>query len=378
MLDFPPTRTAALERLDAFVPKAGRAYAAGRNYDRTGAVSALSPYIRHRIITEVEVLRATRAAHSFQAAQKFIAEVYWRTYWKGWLEQRPGVWDAYKAERDADWNRVQTSSGLRTAWEDACNGQTGIECFDHWAQELAATGYLHNHARMWFASIWIFTLCLPWSLGADFFLRHLLDGDAAANTLSWRWVGGLQTIGKTYLARPDNIAEYTEGRFRPTGLAPAAPPLQGQPHPPITPLLPADTLPNEGRIGLLITEDDLSPDWIACQPVATAKVQTTTARSHLHISPQVVDFVSNIMAETKGDIITTDGLSDWAHTHDLTHLVTPYIPVGPTRDALRAVFAASSVPVLQPMRPYDAAAWPHATKGFFKFKDAIPQLISAL
>ncbi len=69
-----------------------------------------------------------------------------------------------------------------------------------------ATGYLHNHARMWFASIWIFTLRLPWELGADFFLRHLLDGDPASNTLSWRWVGGMQTMGKTYLARADNIA----------------------------------------------------------------------------------------------------------------------------------------------------------------------------
>jgi deoxyribodipyrimidine photo-lyase len=65
-------------------------------------------------------------------------------------------------------------------------------------QELVETGYLHNHARMWFASIWIFTLRLPWELGADFFLRHLLDGDAASNTLSWRWVAGLHTKGKHY------------------------------------------------------------------------------------------------------------------------------------------------------------------------------------
>ena len=98
-------------------------------------------------------------------------------------------------------------------------GATGIDCFDAWARELVATGYLHNHARMWFASIWIFTLRLPWELGADFFLRHLIDGDPASNTLSWRWVAGLQTAGKTYLATAENIARFTGGRFAPQGLA---------------------------------------------------------------------------------------------------------------------------------------------------------------
>ena len=71
---------------------------------------------------------------------------------------------------------------------------------------------------MWFASIWIFSLGLPWTLGADFFLRHLVDGDPASNTLSWRWVAGLHTRGKTYAARAENIARYTEGRFHPQGL----------------------------------------------------------------------------------------------------------------------------------------------------------------
>ncbi len=189
---FEPTYTAALNRLNAFLPKAAYDYASQRNYDRPGHpnVSALSPYLRHRIITEEEVLRATLARYSAKAAEKFIQEVYWRTYWKGWLEMRPSVWARYRADLKAALNRVQTESGLRAEWDAACRGETGIDCFDHWAQELVQTGYLHNHARMWFASIWIFTLRLPWVLGADFFLRHLLDGDPASNTLSWRWVGG--------------------------------------------------------------------------------------------------------------------------------------------------------------------------------------------
>ncbi len=114
---------------------------------------------------------------------------------------------------------MEGGSGFARAYRRAIEGKTGIDCFDAWVEELLETGYLHNHTRMWFASIWIFTLQLPWELGADFTYRHFVDGDPASNTLSWRWVGGLHTRGKTYLARPDNIAEHTGGRFRPKGLA---------------------------------------------------------------------------------------------------------------------------------------------------------------
>ena len=207
---FHPSREAALAALSEFVPRAGRTYAEGRNFDhgpgRRDAVSQLSPYLRHRLITEEDVLRAVLDRHTPDAASRFVTEVFWRTYWKGWLEMRPSVWTAYRGGLGQAWNDVQTQSGLRGRWEDACAGETGIDCFDAWARELAETGYLHNHARMWFASIWIFTLGLPWELGADFFLRHLLDGDPASNTLSWRWVGGLQTRGKHYVATAENIA----------------------------------------------------------------------------------------------------------------------------------------------------------------------------
>ena len=147
-------------------------------------------------------------------------------YFKGWLEQHPTVWTAYRDDVANLVVHLCDHEGLAQRYEWAVSGQTGISCFDAWAAELVETGYLHNHSRMWFASIWIFTLKLPWQLGADFFYRHLIDGDPASNTLSWRWVGGLHTRGKTYLARPSNIEKYTEGRFAPYGqLAPSAAPL---------------------------------------------------------------------------------------------------------------------------------------------------------
>lgn len=377
---FPPSRSAGLSRLDAFVPNAGRDYAALRNYDRPDhdGVSRLSPYLRHRLITEDEVLRATLGRHSPSAAEKFIQEVYWRTYWKGWLEQRPGVWATYRAGLNAALDQVQTSSGLRAEWECACKGRTGIACFDHWARELAQTGYLHNHARMWFASIWIFTLRLPWELGADFFLRHLLDGDAASNTLGWRWVAGLQTVGKTYLARPDNIAKYTDGRFLPSGLAGFAAPLDGPPHPERGPVPTSAPIPS-GTIGLLITEDDLTPEGLLEQvtPKAIATFNGTPHRSPLHVSQNVLDFSDAAIADMTGRIgpatVTTSArdIDTWARDHGLDAIVTPYSPVGATADALAAI----TTPIAPQIRPYDAQAWPHAKAGFFKFKAQIPKLL---
>lgn len=377
---FDPTRTAALARLTAFVARAGRDYAALRNYDRTGLdnVSRLSPYLRHRMITEDEVLKVVLARHSPSTAEKFIQEVYWRTYWKGWLEQRPPIWHSYRAGLNGALNNVQTQSGLRANWEAACAGDTGIACFDHWARQLADTGYLHNHARMWFASIWIFTLRLPWELGADFFMRHLIDGDAASNTLGWRWVAGLQTIGKTYLARPDNIAKYTDGQFRPTGLATWAVALDGPPHPDRSELPASDAIPT-GKLGLLITEDDMTPDWLLDQftPANIAVFNGTPHRSPLMVAPMVQSFVEDAIADLSTRIGPFDRpasaveIDDWARKNGLDGIVMSHAPVGGTAD----VVAQITTPVIHRIRPYDTAAWPHASAGFFKFKTKIPELL---
>ena len=194
-----PDRQAGLDRLKAFTPLMGRRYATQRNFnfgpDDRSNISVLSAHVRHRLVLEPELAQAALNAHGLQAAEKFIQEVCWRTYWKGWLELRPSRWSEYKTELSQALSALGEDEALRRRYEAARDGQTGLECFDAWMSELMQTGYLHNHARMWFASIWIYTLELPWVLGADLFLRHLIDGDPASNTLSWRWVGGLQTAG---------------------------------------------------------------------------------------------------------------------------------------------------------------------------------------
>ena len=190
MTEMVPSRAAGRAAMQAFIPAMGHRYENGRNYDygpgRHKAVSMLSPYIRRRLITEAEVVTAALDAHGPEGAGKFIEEVIWRGYYKGWLERRPQVWDSYVKGLNTDLFSLERDRHLRRDIALAETGQTGLDCFDAWAHELVETGYLHNHARMWFASIWILTLGLPWRLGADFFFRHLLDGDAASNTLGWR------------------------------------------------------------------------------------------------------------------------------------------------------------------------------------------------
>jgi deoxyribodipyrimidine photo-lyase len=403
---FPPSRAAGLERLSAFLPRAGRDYAALRNYDLPGHphVSNLSPYIRHRLVTEDEVLAAVLGRFSPTTAEKFVQEVFWRTYWKGWLELRPTVWADYRRGLRAALNRVQTESGLRHDWEAACRGETGLPGFDDWARELVATGYLHNHARMWFASIWIFTLRLPWELGADFFLRHLLDGDPASNTLGWRWVAGIQTPGKTYAATAANIAKYTEGRV--TGLTglpgnPAALPLAPPPPPMALPL--PDGWDRAARTGLILTEDDLSPGWLldrlaadGMAPVATTAVLLSDdARSPLTISPLVTAFTDGAVADALarhaprlgaiGNCHRGDGsaaaLADWAADAGLTQVIAPHAPAGPSGERLEHLshrLGQSGIRLVRVMRPFDRAAWPLATHGFFRFKESIPRLVRDL
>ena len=387
---FPPSRAMALERLDQFVPMAGRAYATGRNTDagpdRPGAVSRLSPYLRHRLITEQEVIAHVLARHTLDAAETFIQEVLWRTYWKGWLEMRPSVWRGFLDERD----RQRHAFHDHRAIADAEHGQTGIAGFDDWAREIVATGYLHNHARMWFASIWIFTLRLPWTLGADFFLRHLIDADAASNTLSWRWVAGLQTVGKTYLATSDNIARYTNGRFVPVGLAREAIALTE------TPIEAARDLDEPPRHDpaqaslLLVTPEDMHPESVLDGAFAFPSM-AIAADAALLWGDGARRFVAAAAAETAvraaehfgcpANVIEqmdAASLIAAANAAGVRRIVTPYAPVGPVADQLARlapVLANEGVTLAQVRRDWDSAFWPYAKKGFFPFKERIPAVL---
>lgn len=214
------TREAGWRRLEAFLPSAW-GYADRRDHVEPPGhanVSGLSPWLQKRLVLEEEVIAAARAWWGYQRVEKFIQEACWRTYWKGWMEHHPEAWDRWMAAVPA--RRDGLTGAQRSDYEAAIAGRTDIECFNAWAREIRETGWLHHQARRWFASIWIFTLRLPWELGAAFFHEHLRDGDAASNTLSWRRAAGLHgqgtqgAQGTAYLAREDEIAMYSRDHYQ--------------------------------------------------------------------------------------------------------------------------------------------------------------------
>ncbi|MGY6497989.1 MAG: FAD-binding domain-containing protein [Microcella sp.] len=398
---FPATRAAALARLADALPRLGAAYGRDRNHDRglgaESTVSALSPYVRHRLVTEHELVVAIVERHGFRAPEKFVQEVFWRTYWKGWLELRPQVWRDYVDDvtrlMDDSEHPLPVDEGVRDRYLAAVEGRTGIDGFDDWARELVANGWLHNHVRMWFASIWIFTLRLPWQLGADFFLRHLYDGDPASNTLSWRWVAGLQTRGKTYQATAENIARYTDGRYRPRGLASSAEPLDGPPPPPASPAPESRPL-TAGRALLLVGEDDLHPESLplhGVEVVGVVRPERGAPRGPSRAAEVVQAFQRGALAdagrrvserfgcaESVIEAVRASELLALARAHEVDRIVTGYAPVGAAADMLaraRAEAAADGVHIETVLRGWDARAWPHATRGFFPFKERIPGLM---
>ncbi|EGV16662.1 FAD-binding domain-containing protein [Thiocapsa marina] len=385
-----PSRADGLARLASFVPHAA-AYARERSrvvppHDR---VSRLSPYLRRRLILEREAIAAVWDVHPRDTVDKFVSEVLWRTYWKGWLELRPRVWDAYLEQRRRDRDGLAGTASTRYA--DAIAGRSGIACLDAWAHELIETGYLHNHARMWFASIWIFTLRLPWTLGAAFFLRHLLDGDPASNTLSWRWVAGLHTRGKHYLARAENIVRYTDGRFDPKGeldeqaLPLNEPPLDLTPSP-LPASIEVDTdLPS----GLLLTPEDLSPEVSRLWKLRFRGVAggwDEAVGDSLNLATAVVDFSRVAIADAlsraemhlavpsyvldEGDWLAA--AEEWALSLALRQVVTLETPVGRWRERLEqldAQLARHGIALVRVRRIWDSSLWPGATRGFFPFNE---------
>ncbi|MEM7406317.1 MAG: FAD-binding domain-containing protein [Pseudomonadota bacterium] len=395
-----PTREAGLKRLAEFLPRAGHAYRNQRNFDlgpgRHEHVSGLSPYLRHRLIGEWEVVAAVLSEHGYRAAEKFIQEVFWRVYWKGWLEQRPRVWHDYLEGLNAARRDLDASSGQAAPYREAVSGRTGIAPFDAWARELVDTGYLHNHARMWFASIWTFTLRLPWELGAAFFMYHLLDGDAASNTLSWRWVAGLQTPGKYYLATPDNIERFAGGRFfntvRPAGLGrlvtSATVPAASDLCPPEA--LNLSSLPEPGeRAALLLHVDDLQlPDPEMFERVAVLAMPGPGTVGH---SNEVEAFRQGAVASTvrRASASGCSGvrglapaeIPSWISESGIERVYMPYVPQGPLRDQIHAIEArlsSAGCELHMFAREIDIQTWPYSHRGFFSLKKHIPRIIEAL
>ena len=387
---FYSSKQGARDALERFLPRAGLDYARARNYDlgrkHRDNVSMLSPWVRLRAMPEWELIAAVLQQHTVKEAAKFIDEVCWRTYWKGWLSRRPTVWQDYCAELAAD----QASLPEQSRYHALVTATSGIDCMDTWTRELLDTGYLHNHARMWYASIWIHTLKLPWSLGADFFFRNLLDGDPASNTLSWRWVAGLHTEGKTYMASADNIRQYSDGRLNPQ-IEFASVPVDvshSTRNPVATPHQPLAQMPESARVGLLLHEEDLSArNWLGEQATVAAIAGLIPQQSYQthRIAQSVFDFRHNCLRDAldgRGEVHTQiDAVVAWAEQANIEVLLMAEPSIGIWNKVLPELQQALRNKKIECVcqRPWwDDHFYPHAQAGFFRFKKAIPAAIEQL
>ena len=374
---FEASRAKALNQLNNFVENNLGEYSKLRNFDfgpeKRSNISCLSPYITHGIINEQEVIQKALSKFSFSKNEKFIQEVLWRTYWKGWLELRPNVWADYLTELNQIKNEFQNNQNYLSAIE----GKTDIECFNVWVNELKDNNYLHNHTRMWFASIWIFTLELPWQLGAEFFMQHLFDGDAASNTLGWRWVAGVQTHGKHYLASEWNIKKFTNNRFQNIKLNENAPPKVSEKSYQII----KQDFNNPQKIenkNLLIFENNLSFEITDFKENNFKKIYLVSNKNEnraIKLSEKLVKFKSHLIEDQEQRLKNQSidcQIIDISELTNIENYYGLYPTVGENLDFLNS----NNLKIDFLYRNLDQLAWQYCNKGFFNFKNYIPKIIS--
>ena len=377
-MNFETTRAKAIENLDRFVERNLSDYSKLRNFDfgpdKRSNVSCLSPYITHGVLNEVEIIKKSLAKYSFNKNEKFIQEVLWRTYWKGWLELRPSVWSDYIISL----NSIREKYKENINYLRAIEGKTNIECFDEWVKELKTHNYLHNHTRMWFASIWIFTLDLPWQLGAEFFLKHLYDGDAASNTLGWRWVAGIQTQGKHYLASEWNIKKFTNNRFQNIKLNENAPPKMADKTYSIIKNDFINPTINEDKT-LIIFENSLSFEISNLKEFKFNKiilVVNSNEFRQVKLSDNVIKFKSELINDQLERIKSLSINCEIVSVDKLKQIKSDfyilYPCVGENLD-----FVMSNLSNYKFIyRELDQFSWQFCNKGFFNFKTYIPKIIA--
>ena len=375
---FEASRAKAVDKLNNFVENNLIDYSKLRNFDfgpsNRSNISCLSPYITHGVINELEVIDKSLKKFSFSKNEKFIQEVLWRTYWKGWLELRPNVWSDYLIELDNVRNQFKNNQN----YLDAIEGKTDIDCFNQWVVELKENNYLHNHTRMWFASIWIFTLELPWQLGAEFFMQHLYDGDAASNTLGWRWVAGVQTQGKHYLASEWNINKFTNNRFQNIKLNENATPIFSDKTYPVNKkdFLNSEILEDQT---LLIFENNMTFEFSDFKEHKFKKILLVLNNTNraIKLSEKVLKFKADLLRDQKIRLEKKSINCEIINISDLKNIAENiyalYPAVGENFDFIQNN-NLNNIKLLY--RKLDQFSWQYCNKGFFNFKNYIPKIIA--
>ncbi|MDB4070460.1 DNA photolyase [Candidatus Pelagibacter sp.] len=375
---FEASRAKAVDQLNNFIEQNLTDYSKLRNFDfgpdNRSNISCLSPYITHGTINELEVIDKSLKKFSFAKNEKFIQEVLWRIYWKGWLELRPNVWSDYLIEL----GKVKDQFKNNQNYLDAIEGKTNVDCFNQWVIELKESNYLHNHTRMWFASIWIFTLELPWQLGAEFFMQHLYDGDTASNTLGWRWVAGIQTQGKHYLASEWNINKFTNNRFKNIKLNENTKPISSDKIYSVINKSFENSEISEDKT-LLIFENNMAFEFSDFKEQKFKKillVSNETNRS-IKLSEKVLNFKANLLEDQKIRLKEKSINCETININDLKNITEEVYAIYPTVGENLDFIQNNQLRNIKFLyRKLDQFSWQYCNKGFFNFKNYIPKIIA--
>ena len=374
---FENSRSKVIKKLDYYIDNHLSEYSKLRNFDygpqNRMNTSCLSPFITHGVINETEVINKALKKYSFSKNEKFIQEVLWRTYWKGWLELRPNVWTDYLAEL----LKLRKDFKNKTNYLEAIEGKTNIECFNEWVNELKKYNYLHNHTRMWFASIWIFTLNLPWQLGAEFFMQHLYDGDPASNTLGWRWVAGVQTYGKHYLATEWNIQKFTNNRFNKIKLNENALPIVSEKTYPVIKKELSNPETFEEK-NLLIFDNNLSFEYSDFVNKRFKKIILVENKDRfIKLSEKVLTFKSQLIEDQKQRLMEKSIDCEVININKVKDISEEIFCLYPTvGENLDWINKNNKKNIKFLYRKLDQNSWQYCNKGFFNFKNYIPKIIS--
>ena len=377
-MNFKPSREFAIEQLDKFIEKNLIEYSKLRNFDfgpdRRSNVSCISPYVNHGVVNESEIINKSLKKFSFIKNEKFIQEVLWRVYWKGWMELRPKVWTDFLN----DLNEIKIKYQNNENYLNAINGKTNIDCFNYWVDELKKYNYLHNHTRMWFASIWIFTLELPWQLGAEFFMKHLFDGDSASNTLGWRWVAGIQTKGKHYSAQEWNIKKFTNNKFEKIKLNEnSLPKTDGREYSIINKEFIDNAISEEKK--LLVFDNNLSFENTEFANKNFKKiflVLNGKETRKIKLSEKVLNFKKFLIHDQEIRLKQKSISCEIINIEELKNInediYALYPSVGENLDYINSI-NIKNIKFLY--RKIDKYSWKFCNKGFFNFKNYIPKIV---
>ena len=373
-MKFDTSRDLALKKLSGFIDNEIANYGLKRNFDfgphKRENVSCLSPYISHRLITEYEVAKIVLSKFPYQKVEKFIQEIFWRIYWKGWLELRPKVWSDFTE----DLEEISENEN----YKKAINGETEIECFNDWVNELKENNYLHNHTRMWFASIWIFSLKLPWQKGAAFFLKHLFDGDAASNTLSWRWVAGLQTKGKHYIARAWNISKFTNNKYKNLKLNENSLPLLDKREYKFNPL--GFIYEDNANENLLVFENELNLENQKLKNYKNIYLFLLSNNSRkIKLEQKVLDYKLQLINDQKkrfNKIQIVDEVKFQSILEKIKSIDVIHPCIGENYSYLNNFRKKLNLELNFILREEDRFSWQFSNKGYFNFKNNIPKILT--